>query len=115
MFYISHVEGYFPAGAVDLGVLRDTGIKGLICRYFRIVEKKLYRNSECIGCMSMENKRYLLEHNPQIPEIKVGICPNTIDVVDKCVVDKHEICKNTICQRISYYYYMVEILVCHKM
>ena len=87
------LKDIFPAGAVDLGVLRDTGIKGLIYRYFRIVEKKLYRNSECIGCMSMENKRYLLEHNPQIPEIKVGICPNTIDVVDKCVVDKHEICK----------------------
>ena len=88
------LKDIFPAGAVDLGVLSKTGIKGIIYRYFRGVEKKLYNDSECIGCMSMKNKRYLLEHNPQVAESKVSICPNTIDVIEKVSVDKQEICKN---------------------
>ncbi len=87
------LKDIFPAGAVDLGVLPESGLKGIICKYFRNVEKKLYRNSECIGCMSMANKRYLLEHNPWIDEERVGLCPNTIDVVEKCVADKGEVCK----------------------
>lgn len=87
------LKDIFPAGAEDLGVLHSNGIKGLICRYFRRVEKELYRNSEYIGCMSMQNKKYLLKHNAEIPEKKVGICPNTIDIIDKCVTDKTKICK----------------------
>lgn len=87
------LKDIFPAGALDLGVLKKTGIKGLIYRYFRSVEKKLYRNSETIGCMSMANTRYLLKHNPWISQEKVEICPNTIDVIDKYIVDKQQICK----------------------
>lgn len=87
------LKDIFPAGAMDLGVLKKSGIKGMIYLYFRSVEKKLYRDSEAIGCMSMANKRYLLEHNPGILEKKVAICPNTIDVVDKCIVDKRQVCK----------------------
>lgn len=87
------LKDIFPAGALDLGVLKKTGIKGLIYRYFRSVEKKLYRNSETIGCMSMANTRYLLKHNPWISQEKVEICPNTIDVIDKYIVDKQQVCK----------------------
>lgn len=87
------LKDIFPAGAVDLGVLSKTGIKGIIYRYFRSVEKKLYKYSEHIGCMSMQNKRYLLKHNPQISAEKVGLCPNTIDLIEKIEVDKSEVCK----------------------
>lgn len=85
------LKDIFPAGAIDLGVLSKSGIKGIICRYFRNVEKKLYRNSDSIGCMSIQNKRYLLKNNPQIEEKKVSICPNTIDVVEVPDVDVKEV------------------------
>ncbi len=87
------LKDIFPAGALDLGVLKKTGIKGMIYCYFRSIEKKLYRDSDAIGCMSMANKRYLLKYNAWISEEKVGICPNTIDVIDKDTVDKQQICK----------------------
>ena len=46
------LKDIFPAGAVDLGALKKTGLKGVIYRYFRKKEKYLYRISDKIGCMS---------------------------------------------------------------
>lgn len=83
------LKDIFPAGAVDLGILRD---KGAICKYFRFVEKCLYKNSDFIGCMSPQNIRYLLEENPQIDRNKVGLCPNTIDIIEKTNVNKNVLC-----------------------
>lgn len=69
------LKDIFPQNAVDLGMFSE---KGLIYRYFRALEKKLYKESDKIGCMSPANVEYVLEHNPEISHDKVEICPNAI-------------------------------------
>ena len=76
------LKDIFPQNAVDLGMMKKKGIRGLIYRYFRTKEKKLYFFSDRIGCMSQANVDYVLRHNPEIPKDKVEVCPNCIEVCD---------------------------------
>ncbi len=76
------LKDIFPQNSVDLGMLSKHGLKGLIYRYFRKKERKLYSISDRIGCMSAANCRYLLEHNPEIIKDKVEVFPNCIEPVD---------------------------------
>ncbi len=69
------LKDIFPQNAVDLHMFSGGS---LIYKYFRAQEKKLYRVSDKIGCMSPANVKYLLEHNPAIPADKAEICPNGI-------------------------------------
>lgn len=77
------LKDIFPQNAVDMGMLRTTGIKGLIYGFFRWKEKKLYELSDRIGCMSKANVDFILRHNPQIDPAIVEECPNSIRVEDK--------------------------------
>lgn len=79
------LKDIFPQNAVDLGMMKTTGVKGLLYRYFRNKEKKLYAISDHIGCMSPANVEYVLKHNPEIDPKRVEVCPNCIEVVDKSV------------------------------
>lgn len=72
------LKDIFPQNAVDLEMLNKTGLKGLLYRYFKNKEKKLYKQSDYIGCMSKANIDFLLKHNPEIPENIVEVCPNSI-------------------------------------
>jgi glycosyltransferase involved in cell wall biosynthesis len=63
-------------------MMQTTGLKGLLYKYFRQKEKKLYSLSDHIGCMSQANVNYILKHNPEISKEKVEICPNCIEVQD---------------------------------
>lgn len=76
------LKDIFPQNAVDIGLMRKTGIMGLLHKYFKGKEKKLYSISDNIGCMSEANKEYLISHNPEINPEDVEICPNSIDVID---------------------------------
>lgn len=71
------LKDIFPQNAVDMGMMKTTGVMGLVWRYFRQKEKKLYRNSDFIGCMSPANCRYVLQHNHEIPKKRIGICVNS--------------------------------------
>jgi len=73
------LKDIFPQNAVDLGMLSKSGF---LYRQFRRKEKELYRISDYIGCMSPANVRYVLEHNPEVPAAKVGICPNSFEVLN---------------------------------
>lgn len=79
------LKDIFPQNAVDIGIMQKTGIKGLIYKFFRKKEKKLYSISDRIGCMSQANVDYVIKHNPEIDSDKVEICPNSIEVIDKSV------------------------------
>lgn len=81
------LKDIFPQNAVDLGMMRTSGLKGLLYRYFRRKEKKLYRISDRIGCMSMANADYVRKHNPELPAQKVEVCPNSIEPRDMSVTD----------------------------
>lgn len=76
------LKDIFPQNAVDIGMMKKSGVKGLIYRHFRRVEKKLYRVSDHIGCMSQANVDYVLKHNPEVDNNIVEVCPNSIEVID---------------------------------
>lgn len=75
------LKDIFPQNALDMGMLKKTGIKGLLYRMFRRKEEKLYALSDVIGCMSPANVRFLIEHNPQLNPDKVEICPNSVELI----------------------------------
>lgn len=75
------LKDIWPQGMIDLKLLSTTGWKGLIYKYFKSFEKRLYANSDYIGCMSKANVDYILKHNPEIPKEKVEICPNSIEPI----------------------------------
>lgn len=87
------LKDIFPQNAIDLGMMSKTGVKGILYRYFRRKEKKLYALSDHIGCMSPANVKYILKHNPEIKSEKVEVAPNSVDLsvhepVDKAAVRK---------------------------
>ena len=82
------LKDIFPQNAVDIGVLSKTGMKGVLFKYFRSQERKLYRVSDWIGCMSQANVDYVINHNPEVDPKTVEICPNCIEVIDKSVDEK---------------------------
>ena len=79
------LKDIFPQNAVDLGMISDGGI---IHRFLRIFEKKLYASSDTIGCMSPANVRYLLEQDSWIDVQKVTLCPNAHEVLPKREIDR---------------------------
>ncbi len=77
------LKDIWPQSLFDLGVLKEHTITGkVIGAFFRRKEKRLYKVSDKIGCMSPANCRYVLEHNPEIPQDKVELCPNSIEPLD---------------------------------
>ena len=79
------LKDIFPQNAVDIGIMSKSGLKGLLYKHFRRQEKKLYRISDQIGCMSQANVEYVLMHNPEVDPSIVEVCPNSVEVVDKSV------------------------------
>ena len=73
------LKDIFPQNAVDIGLIKNGGV---IWKYFRKKEKKLYEISDMIGCMTKGNVQYILNHNPNIDEQKLEIFPNSIEPID---------------------------------
>lgn len=79
------LKDIFPQNAVDIGMISKTGLRGFIYKIFRNKEKKLYKISDFIGCMSQANVDYIIKHNSEICPDTVEVCPNSIEVVDMSV------------------------------
>jgi len=73
------LKDIFPQNAVDLEMFSK---KSLLYWIFRNKEKKLYKSSDHIGCMSDANVQFILDHNPEVLEAKVEVCPNSIEPID---------------------------------
>ncbi len=95
------LKDIFPQNAVDIGMLKQSGLKGLIYKYFLKKEKELYKVSDSIGCMSQANVDYVLEHNLEVKKRQyeellqgnnpvVEICPNSVDPIDKSLSDNEK-------------------------
>jgi glycosyltransferase involved in cell wall biosynthesis len=67
------LKDIFPQNAVDLRLIKKNS---LIYSYFRLNEKKLYKVSDLIGCMSKKNMEYIIQHN-KFTTTKVKYFPNT--------------------------------------
>lgn len=84
------LKDIFPQGALDLKMLTRRGVKGIIYHYFRLKEKRLYKEADFIGCMSEANIKYILKHN-NISEDKVELCPNCIEISEKVLSPSQKI------------------------
>lgn len=89
------LKDIFPQNAVDIGLMSTTGLKGLLYKHFRRQEKRLYKISDRIGCMSQANVDYVTKYNPEIKPSKVEVCPNTIDPIDMSCSSKERIILRT--------------------
>ncbi len=81
------LKDIFPQNAVDIGMMRKSFPYSILYRYFRNQEKKLYKISDRIGCMSQANVDYVLRHNPEVSPEKIEVCPNSIEIQDVTVLD----------------------------
>lgn len=91
------LKDIFPQNAVDMGMLSKKGVKGILYKFFRAKEKKLYALTDYIGCMSPANVRYVLEHNPEISLERVEVAPNSLELVeDEKTEDKRVLAKYNI-------------------
>ena len=70
------LKDIFPQNAVDMKMLKEGSF---IHKQFVKKEKKLYKISDTIGCMSPANVEFVLKHNPEINSNKVEVNPNTIE------------------------------------
>lgn len=82
------LKDIFPQNAIDIGMMRKSGLKGILYHYFRRKEKTLYALSDLIGCMSPANVDYVLKHNPDITARKVVIAPNSIELKSEGIIDR---------------------------
>lgn len=80
------LKDIFPQNAIDIGLMK----KDLLYKYFRMKEKRLYKISDYIGCMSPANVEYLLKHDPDIDKNKIEVNPNSIEPLKEtgCIEDK---------------------------
>lgn len=74
------LKDIFPQNAVDIGIMKKDSI---LYKVFRNKEITLYKNSDCIGCMSKGNLDYILEYNNYIERDKVEIFPNAIKPISR--------------------------------
>jgi len=74
------LKDIFPQNAIDLGFF---GKNNPIYWYFRRKEKKLYKVSDVIGCMSPANIDYLKKHNRYLANKPMEVCPNSIEPLQK--------------------------------
>ncbi len=62
----------FPQNAKDLGMIKSKPV----FEYFRKKERKLYKYSDVIGCMSQGNIDFVKKHNPEVAPGKLCLLPN---------------------------------------
>lgn len=74
------LKDIFPQNAVDLHMLSRHGLTGVIYRIFRAKEKRLYKYSDGIGCMSDANIKYLTSHNDNLGDKVIELFPNAISI-----------------------------------
>lgn len=70
------LKDIFPQNAVDLNMISKNS---LLYKYFRFKEKKLYSQSDYIGCMSQANVDFILRNNTEVSPETVEVCPNSIE------------------------------------
>lgn len=72
------LKDIFPQNAIDMKMLKKGGF---LHKQFIKKEKKLYKISDTIGCMSPANANFVLKHNPEVDKDKVEVNPNTIEPI----------------------------------
>ena len=74
------LKDIFPQNAVDLELFSRSS---LFYKYFRSKEKKLYKNTDFIGCMSPANVDFVIRNNPEVEKSRVELCPNSLELTNR--------------------------------
>ena len=82
------LKDIFPQNAVDINLIKENG---LLHKLFTKKEKKLYKESDFIGCMSPANVNFVLKNNPFINPNQIEVNPNSMDLKEFNSVDRSEI------------------------
>lgn len=82
------LKDIFPQNSLDLGMLSENGVKGLIYRYFKHTERETYAAADWIGCMSYANRDYLIAHEPEIDSDCIEVNPNSLIPRDMSHIDE---------------------------
>ena len=77
------LKDIFPQNAVDLRMMSKSGIKGVLYRFFKEKETRMYNLSDYIGCMSPANVKFVVDNNPEIDAAKVEVAPNSIELKEE--------------------------------
>lgn len=85
------LKDIFPQNAVDIGIIKRNGI---IYKYFKKKEKKLYEIADWIGCMSSGNRDYIIKQNSWLNKDKVEIFPNTKKITNNYLLDNKAVREN---------------------
>lgn len=80
------LKDIFPQNSIDLGILKTSGIGGLLYRYFKRTERETYAVADWIGCMSEANRRYLISHEEWLDPSRVEVNPNSLRVSDRAML-----------------------------
>lgn len=70
------LKDIWPYGFRDLGVIKENG---LAWKYFKSHEKRIYKISDYIGCMSEQNVSFVKENYPWV-ENKIEVNPNSVKI-----------------------------------
>tara|TARA_R110002049_G_scaffold125367_1_gene280967 strand:- start:6450 stop:7658 length:1209 start_codon:yes stop_codon:yes gene_type:complete len=81
------LKDIFPQNAVDMGMIKSGS---LIHKMFLKKERKLYKVSDKIGCMSQANVDYVLKHNPEVDPGKLEINPNSIEPKKRVITSEQK-------------------------
>ncbi|QHS23481.1 glycosyltransferase family 4 protein [Virgibacillus sp. MSP4-1] len=80
------VKDIFPQNALDIGLMK----KGLIYKVFRYIERRIYRISDYLGCMSSKNVEYIAKHN-NVPPQKFFILENWSSTLERLQLQEPEL------------------------
>ncbi len=86
------LKDIFPQNAADLNMMSESSP---VFRYFKHVEKKLYKACDHIGCMSDANIEYMKKHNPAFAD-RLELFPNTVSIKDQDNFEKTHIAKDRV-------------------
>jgi glycosyltransferase involved in cell wall biosynthesis len=72
------LKDIWPASMFDLKTTGGPVVKKAVCAVFRVWEKRLYKFSDSIGCLSEANVEFVLKNNKYLDPAKVHVNPNSI-------------------------------------
>ena len=81
------MKDIFPQNGVDIGLYSK---RSPVYLHFKKEEKRLYKTSSKIGCMSQGNIDYLIRNNPDIDVNKFEIFRNTVKITNEKFSDREK-------------------------
>lgn len=72
------LKDIFPQNAIDMKMMKKDGV---LHKYFKSIERKLYNISDHIGCMSPANVEFIKNHHKDVSVDKLHVNPNSIEPI----------------------------------